>query len=64
MTNGCAKQTSCPDCDKMPHTELCPIHRLEMIKEQIRYWCNCAIFTSQEFKELKKKKEQEQKGTK
>jgi hypothetical protein len=53
MTNGCEKQTGCKECDKMPHTELCPIHTLEMISAQMTFWTNKAVET------LKKIKEQE-----
>lgn len=45
------KDTGCPACDKQKGMELCPIHRLEMISEQISYWTNCAITTLKEIKQ-------------
>ena len=50
------KDTGCKKCNKMPHTELCPIHRLEMISAQISYWTQCAVDT---LEELKKEKQNE-----
>jgi hypothetical protein len=49
------KDTGCKACDEQQGTELCPMHRLEMISAQITYWTDRACET---LKEIQIRKEQ------